>query len=51
MNWNGMNMTNNDNKKRILFVDDEPDIAFSFNIGLEDYGFMSMPSMILYYTQ
>jgi two-component system, OmpR family, response regulator ChvI len=25
--------------KRILLVDDEPDITLSFNIGLEDYGF------------
>jgi two-component system, OmpR family, response regulator ChvI len=24
---------------RIILVDDEPDITFSFNIGLEDYGF------------
>jgi two-component system, OmpR family, response regulator ChvI len=26
-------------KSRIILVDDEPDITFSFNIGLEDYGF------------
>ena len=26
-------------KPRILFVDDEPDITFSFSIGLEDSGF------------
>jgi two-component system, OmpR family, response regulator ChvI len=25
---------------RIILVDDEPDITFSFNIGLEDYGFI-----------
>jgi two-component system, OmpR family, response regulator ChvI len=33
-------MINNNTKKRILLVDDEPDITFSFNIGLEDYGFV-----------
>ena len=27
-------------RSRIILVDDEPDIAFSFNIGLEDYGFV-----------
>ena len=27
------------NNKRILLVDDEPDITFSFGIGLEDNGF------------
>ena len=27
------------NKSRILLVDDEPDITFSFGIGLEDQGF------------
>jgi DNA-binding response OmpR family regulator len=27
------------NKKRILLVDDEPDIAFALSIGLEDNGF------------
>jgi two-component system catabolic regulation response regulator CreB/two-component system response regulator ChvI len=32
-------MTNNKNKKRILLVDDEPDIALAFKIGLEDNGF------------
>ncbi len=26
-------------RSRIILVDDEPDITFSFNIGLEDYGF------------
>jgi two-component system, OmpR family, response regulator ChvI len=26
--------------KRILLVDDEPDITLSFNIGLEDYGYV-----------
>src|ERR687885_2949110 len=30
---------NRDNKKRILLVDDEQDIAFTFSIGLEDNGF------------
>ena len=30
---------NNNNKKRILLVDDEPDIALAFKIGLEDDGF------------
>jgi DNA-binding response OmpR family regulator len=33
-------MINNDNKKRILYVDDEPDITYSFKIGLEDNGFV-----------
>jgi DNA-binding response OmpR family regulator len=33
-------MTNNNNKKRILYVDDEPDITYSFKIGLEDNGFV-----------
>ena len=32
-------MTNNTNRKRILLVDDEPDIALAFKIGLEDNGF------------
>ena len=32
-------MTNNNSKKRILLVDDEPDIALAFKIGLEDSGF------------
>jgi two-component system, OmpR family, response regulator ChvI len=26
-------------RSKIILVDDEPDITFSFNIGLEDYGF------------
>jgi DNA-binding response OmpR family regulator len=29
----------NNNKKRILLVDDEPDITFALSIGLEDNGF------------
>jgi len=33
-------MTNNNDKKRILYVDDEPDITYSFKIGLEDNGFV-----------
>src|SRR5215831_8367042 len=28
------------NKKRILLVDDEPDITFALSIGLEDNGFV-----------
>jgi DNA-binding response OmpR family regulator len=32
-------MISNNNKKRILLVDDEPDIALAFKIGLEDNGF------------
>ena len=32
-------MSNNSNKKRILLVDDDPDIALAFKIGLEDNGF------------
>jgi two-component system, OmpR family, response regulator ChvI len=32
-------MSNSNNKKRILLVDDEPDIALAFKIGLEDNGF------------
>ena len=31
---------NNDKKKRILLVDDEQDIAFTFSTGLEDNGFV-----------
>jgi DNA-binding response OmpR family regulator len=27
-------------RSKILLVDDEPDIAFSFNMGLEDHGFV-----------
>jgi two-component system, OmpR family, response regulator ChvI len=30
---------NNDKKKRILLVDDEHDITYTFSIGLEDNGF------------
>jgi two-component system, OmpR family, response regulator ChvI len=35
-------MTNkiNNNSNKILLVEDEPDIAFAFKIGLEDNGFM-----------
>ena len=29
----------NNNENRILLVDDEPDIALAFKIGLEDNGF------------
>lgn len=32
-------MSNNNNDKRILLVDDEPDIGLSFKIALEDNGF------------
>ena len=30
----------NNNKNKILLVEDEPDIAFAFKIGLEDNGFV-----------
>ena len=30
----------NNNKNKILIVEDEPDIAFAFKIGLEDNGFV-----------
>ncbi len=35
-------MTNkiNNNKNKILLVEDEPDIALAFKIGLEDNGFI-----------
>jgi DNA-binding response OmpR family regulator len=32
-------MSNNNYESRILLVDDEPDIAMAFKIGLEDNGF------------
>ena len=32
-------MTNNNNKKRILLVDDEYDITVFFNMVLEEFGF------------
>jgi len=35
-----VNMITNTKNKRILLVDDEPDIALAFKIGLEDSGFV-----------
>ena len=43
-------MTNNNTKKRILYVDDEPDITYSFKIGLEDNGFVVDTFNNIYYT-
>jgi two-component system catabolic regulation response regulator CreB/two-component system response regulator ChvI len=34
------NKINNNSKNKILLVEDEPDIALAFKIGLEDNGFM-----------